>query len=84
MRESRTYGSGRGARGNSRPYREGAALLRLLTAAFGPTRKCSRSAPTSAYEGYSGKHLLTLSSSLREPEQTSTLVVIGPSSGRDL
>src|SRR5215831_4130036 len=23
MRESRTYGSGRGARGNSRPYREG-------------------------------------------------------------
>ena len=22
MRESRTYGSGRGARGNSRPYRE--------------------------------------------------------------
>ena len=28
MRESRTYGSGRGARGNSRPYRE--SLLPLL------------------------------------------------------
>jgi hypothetical protein len=25
MRESRTYGSGRGARGNSRPYREGSS-----------------------------------------------------------
>jgi hypothetical protein len=28
MRESRTYGSVRGARGNSRPYREGALLPR--------------------------------------------------------
>jgi hypothetical protein len=32
MRESRTYGSGRGARGNSRPYREiiAARVPRLL------------------------------------------------------
>src|SRR6516164_3202265 len=29
MRESRTYGSGRGARGNSRPYREGCGLLQM-------------------------------------------------------
>src|SRR5262249_26788738 len=35
MRESRTYGSVRGARGNSRPYRERVGLLRPLTAAFG-------------------------------------------------
>jgi hypothetical protein len=37
MRESRTYGSVRGARSNSRPYRE-RALLHLLTTAFGTTR----------------------------------------------
>ncbi len=30
MRESRTYGSGRGARGNSRPYREGCCLLQCM------------------------------------------------------
>jgi hypothetical protein len=42
MRESRTYGSGRGARGNSRPYRELHLLLRLLTAAFGTNENCRR------------------------------------------
>jgi hypothetical protein len=31
MRESRTYGSVRGARGNSRPYREGTDLLRCTS-----------------------------------------------------
>jgi hypothetical protein len=31
MRESRTYGSGRGARGNSRPYREKCCLLRCMS-----------------------------------------------------
>ena len=30
MRESRTYGSVRGARGNSRPYRERSELLRRI------------------------------------------------------
>ena len=35
MRESRTYGSGRGARGNSRPYREALLLLHLLTSGPG-------------------------------------------------
>ena len=37
MRESRTYGSGRGARGNSRPYREAflcILMLHLLTSAL--------------------------------------------------
>ena len=38
MRESRTYGSGRGARGNSRPYREKASLLHLLTTGHGTWR----------------------------------------------
>ena len=36
MRESRLYGFVRGALSNERPYRVGAALLRLLTAASGP------------------------------------------------
>src|SRR5229473_3387829 len=31
MRESRTYGSGRRARGNSRPYRERCNLLRCMS-----------------------------------------------------
>jgi hypothetical protein len=31
MRESRTYGSVRGARGNSRPYREGRCLLQCMS-----------------------------------------------------
>jgi hypothetical protein len=31
MRESRLYGSGRGARGNSRPYRERCRLLRCMS-----------------------------------------------------
>jgi hypothetical protein len=31
MRESRTYGSGRGARGNSRPYRESCKSLRCMS-----------------------------------------------------
>jgi hypothetical protein len=31
MRESRLYGSVRGARGNSRPYREGCNLLRCMS-----------------------------------------------------
>jgi hypothetical protein len=31
MRESRTYGSGRGARGNSRPYREECSLLQCMS-----------------------------------------------------
>jgi len=31
MRESRTYGSMRGARGNSRPYREHSVLLRHMS-----------------------------------------------------
>ena len=42
MRESRTYGSGRGARGNSRPYRESswpavslAAIMAVYPLAFG-------------------------------------------------
>src|SRR6202048_3047609 len=30
MRESRTYGSGRGARDNSRPYREACCLLHCI------------------------------------------------------
>ena len=30
MRESRTYGSGRGARGNSRPYRDTREFITLL------------------------------------------------------
>ena len=41
MRESRTYGSVRGARGNSRPYREPQLtyfLLHLLTSGYGTTR----------------------------------------------
>src|SRR2546423_5103895 len=38
MRESRTYGSVRGARGNSRPYRESDALPQLLTAGVGTSR----------------------------------------------
>ena len=38
MRESRTYGSVRGARGNSRPYREADPLLHLLTSGVGTTR----------------------------------------------
>jgi hypothetical protein len=38
MRESCTYGSVRGVRGNSHPYRD-AALLRLLTAAYGTDRR---------------------------------------------
>jgi hypothetical protein len=40
MRESRLYGSVRGARGNSRPYRERVSLLRLLTAAYRTLEKC--------------------------------------------
>jgi len=43
MRESRTYGSVRGARGNSRPYREGwlsaHLLLHLLTSGCGTNRR---------------------------------------------
>src|SRR2546423_15668598 len=31
MRESRTYGSGRGARGNSRPYRERSFLAQCMS-----------------------------------------------------
>jgi hypothetical protein len=38
MREICTYGSVRGVRGNSHPYRD-AALLRLLTAAYGTDRR---------------------------------------------
>jgi len=36
MRESRTYGSGRGARGNSRPYRERCNLLQCRVVAVRP------------------------------------------------
>jgi len=39
MRESRLYGSVRGARGNSRRYRISPALLHLLTAALGTKRR---------------------------------------------
>ena len=39
MRESRTYGSVRGARGNSRPYREAHRLLHLLTSGSGTKRR---------------------------------------------
>jgi hypothetical protein len=39
MRESRLYGSVRGARGNSRPYREVWVLLHLLTAGYGTDRR---------------------------------------------
>ena len=42
MRESRTYGSGRGARGNSRPYRKRGILLRCDLVAFGPSRHLLR------------------------------------------
>ena len=43
MRESRTYGSVRGARGNSRPYRESTGLLlRSLTAGYGTDRRSLR------------------------------------------
>ena len=43
MRESRTYGSGRGARGNSRPYREIIArsarrFVAVHESGFGTTR----------------------------------------------
>ena len=36
MRESRTYGSGRGARGNSRPYRERGGNAGAIGAAAWP------------------------------------------------
>src|SRR5262249_35034448 len=39
MRESRTYGSVRGALSNERPYRERTVLLRLLTAGYGTKRR---------------------------------------------
>src|SRR5262249_44007251 len=41
--------------------------------ALGPTRKCSRSAPTSGYEGTAENILLTLSSSLRDPKLPSAV-----------
>ncbi len=37
MRESRTYGSVRGALSNERPYRVNGSLLRLLISPFGTT-----------------------------------------------
>jgi hypothetical protein len=40
MRESRTYGSVRGARGNSRPYREADLLLRCMSLQLPPSRPC--------------------------------------------
>ena len=39
MRESRTYGSGRGARGNSRPYREMLLFAALHESACGVRRE---------------------------------------------
>jgi hypothetical protein len=41
MRESRTYGSGRGARGNSRPYRENADVLRRSMVPNGTSRQAA-------------------------------------------
>src|ERR1700738_1833727 len=38
MRESRTYGSVRGARGNSRPYRDVLKLLRCTSLLLAPNR----------------------------------------------
>ena len=39
MRESRTYGSVRGALSNGCPYRVSCCLLQLLTAAFGTKQR---------------------------------------------
>jgi hypothetical protein len=50
MRESLMCGSVRGARGNSRPYRD-VALLHLLTAAYGTHRRFIAANPTSAIRG---------------------------------
>src|SRR5262245_48972227 len=49
---------------------EAPSPVRRASPNVAPTRKCSRSAPTSGYEG-GGKDLLTLSSSLRDPTRTS-------------
>jgi hypothetical protein len=53
-----------------RPKSISASRGNLRESGYGPIRKCSRSVPTSAYEGHSGKHLLTLSSSLHDPQRT--------------
>ncbi len=42
MRESRTYGSVRGARGNSRPYRESAAVNETYRSYFAESRLPAR------------------------------------------
>ena len=44
MRESRTYGSVRGALSNERPYRVWTFLLRLLRSGYGPGCVKSRTA----------------------------------------
>ena len=49
MRESRTYGSERGARGNSRPYREsGGSSSRFLAAPQPGRSRRARSSPTAS------------------------------------
>src|SRR5258708_33039065 len=42
MRESRTYGSVRGARGNSRPYRERWSFPAVYASGIGTKRTCRR------------------------------------------
>jgi hypothetical protein len=50
MRESRTYGFVRGARGNSRPYRVRLCLLHLLRSGIGTKRECRLIPVTSVLE----------------------------------
>jgi hypothetical protein len=59
MRESRTYGSVRGARGNSRPYRERRFLLWCMSPLVHEAVKKPR--PLFGRDGTeSGRHVLTL------------------------
>jgi len=51
MRESRTYGSVRGALSNGCPYRVQRNLLHPLTAAFGTHATCRDESPRSAFGG---------------------------------
>jgi hypothetical protein len=66
MRESRTYGSVRGARGNSRPYRESTSALRvvmrlenagILTASITRQADLGRNRPTPSLMDYAPRRL---------------------------
>jgi hypothetical protein len=76
MRESRAYGSVRGARGNSRPYREAAFCCTAYVACWISSSVATRGARVVTHSIAQRRFILVLNQKTRPPEAAAETIPI--------